>query len=171
MSMSDTSTSRSSSKMEESAATVQVEKLPSPGRAARRQSKLKGILVRGMGIQQGSGGNHKISSNPATSLNSSSHHDKTTTARPILENQESSRIQQEHQAIMKRIETTTSRARQQMEKIRKDSLLKENKVRAEMEQLTKELTLIELDEAKRIKAVQEREANELEKLVRELKRI
>ena len=141
-----------------------MEQLASP--RVRRQSKLKGMIVRGMGIQQGS----NSAGNPA-SLNSSSHHEKPTPVRPVLENQESIRIQQEHQAIMKRIEAATSRARKDMEKIRTDSLLKENKVRAEIEQLTKELSHIEMDEAKRIKAVQEREANELEKLVRELKRI
>jgi hypothetical protein len=170
MSMSDTSTSRSSSKPE--AAAIQ-EAPPSP-RRVRRQSKLTGMIARGMGMQ----------STGASSLNNHSNHHRSAdntskktvvtnnnTNRPLLENQESIRIQQEHATIMKKIEAATARARRDMDKIRKESLLKENKVRAEMEQLAKELTHIELDEAKRIKAVQEREANELEKLVRELKRI
>jgi hypothetical protein len=169
MSMSDTSTSRSSSKPE--AAAIQEASPPSP-RRVRRQSKLKGMISRGMGLQNN--GAAAISSNSSNHQRTSSDNHSTViynTSRPLLENQESIRIQQEHSNIMKKIEAATARARRDMEKIRKESLLKENKVRAEMEQLAKELTQIELDEAKRIKAVQEREANELEKLVRELKRI
>jgi hypothetical protein len=72
---------------------------------------------------------------------------------------------------MKRIEATTHRARNEMEDVRKDCVLKENKVREEIERLVKELDHIEMEGAKRIRAIQDKEAAELEKLVKELKSI
>ncbi|GKY95499.1 hypothetical protein MPSEU_000511600 [Mayamaea pseudoterrestris] len=153
--------------------------LTSPA-GAKRQSKLKGMLTRGI---HGTGGAHGVNQShaaAASELNAGSthtHNNHTAVVpnmllRPRMEkNQESTRLQQDRLAIMKKIEATTSRAARDMDKIRKESLLKENKVRAEIEQLTKDLSLIGADDAKKIKSIQEREANELEKLVQELKRL
>lgn len=126
-----------------------------------RQSKLKGMISRSISGKAGS----------TVIDNTEQYEASRRVIRPNVENYESTRLQQEHQAVLKKIEATTSRARKEMEKIRKEALIKENKVRAEIEHLTMELNMIEAEQAKKIKAVQEKEANELEKLVKALKRI
>jgi hypothetical protein len=170
MSTSDTSTTLSVGRHDEPASTSGSGAVHEEGtftsQQERRQSKLKGILVRGMGKNtHGTGG-------ASTAANLELTGSLQPSQRPFLEKQEtSSRIQQEHHNILKKIEATTTRARKEMDKIHKEALSKENKVRAEIDQLNKELIQLEAEEAKKIKTIRTKEANELEKLVQELRRI